>query len=377
MLNYNLAIRIINRLTSIFTKDINIIGVDGIIIASSNKKRENTYHEAARISANSNRNVIITDSNKHMYRGCKEGVNMPITYHNNVIGVVGITGTAQEVLPYAPLIKELVELIVGEMDEEHSQKVKKNKKINYFKDIIQGIDIQDIETYYSRAKLLEINIESIRKMIVFKCDDPKENVYHVTESLFTTTLRNLDIEIINLNNKKIILLIQQNIDISRYIDLLIDELNQNNISNYTFIIGEKCKKIIDYEKVYSQICLVESIEDPYRDKKVIKVRDYDLRLLVKGISKTTKNIYIENNFLQLFEGHNKLSEEMMKTVKMYFMNNMLVGQTAKAMYIHRNTVLYRLNKFKSLYGIDLSKPYECTKVFLAILINDEKNNRNA
>ena len=70
MLNYNLAIRIINRLTSIFTKDINIIGVDGIIIASSNKKRENTYHEAARISANSNRNVIITDSNKHMYRGC-------------------------------------------------------------------------------------------------------------------------------------------------------------------------------------------------------------------------------------------------------------------------------------------------------------------
>ena len=302
---------------------------------------------------------------------------MPITYHNNVIGVVGITGTAQEVLPYAPLIKELVELIVGEMDEEHSQKVKKNKKINYFKDIIQGIDIQDIETYYSRAKLLEINIESIRKMIVFKCDDPKENVYHVTESLFATTLRNLDIEIINLNNKKIILLIQQNIDISRYIDLLIDELNQNNISNYTFIIGEKCKNIIDYEKVYSQICLVESIEDPYRDKKVIKVRDYDLRLLVKGISKTTKNMYIENNFLQLFEGHNKLSEEMMKTVKMYFMNNMLVGQTAKAMYIHRNTVLYRLNKFKSLYGIDLSKPYECTKVFLAILINDEKNNRNA
>ena len=100
-------------------------------------------------------------------------------------------------------------------------------------------------------------------------------------------------------------------------------------------------------------------------------------MLVKGISKTTKNMYIENNFLQLFEGHNKLSEEMMKTVKMYFMNNMLVGQTAKAMYIHRNTVLYRLNKFKSLYGIDLSKPYECTKVFLAILINDEKNNRNA
>ena len=49
MLDYDSCIKIINRLTPIFTKDVNIIGLDGIIIASSNKKRENTYHEAARI----------------------------------------------------------------------------------------------------------------------------------------------------------------------------------------------------------------------------------------------------------------------------------------------------------------------------------------
>lgn len=38
MLDYNSCIKIINRLTPIFTKDVNIIGLDGIIIASSNKK---------------------------------------------------------------------------------------------------------------------------------------------------------------------------------------------------------------------------------------------------------------------------------------------------------------------------------------------------
>ncbi|MDY3358972.1 MAG: sugar diacid recognition domain-containing protein, partial [Clostridium celatum] len=206
MLNYDVAIRIVNRLTSIFTKDINIIGIDGVIIASSNKTRENTYHEAARISANSNRNVIITENNKHMYRGCKEGVNMPVSYNNKVIGVLGITGTAEEVIPYAPLIKEIVELIVSEIDNEHSKKVRRKKINNFFIDIIQGIDLEELESYYSRAKLLEIDIECKRKMIVFKCDTEDKNTYSKIESLFNNVLKNSNVDVLNINNKKIILL---------------------------------------------------------------------------------------------------------------------------------------------------------------------------
>ena len=176
MLDYNSCIKIINRLTPIFTKDVNIIGLDGIIIASSNKKRENTYHEAARISASSNRNIIITTKNMHMYRGCKCGVNMPITYNNKVIGVVGITGTAEEVIPYGPLIKELVQMIINEIGVETPQKAQKNNEKMYFKEIIQGIQKEDLESYKTRAKLLEIDMKVSRKMVVFKmCNNYKNN----------------------------------------------------------------------------------------------------------------------------------------------------------------------------------------------------------
>ncbi|WP_366914705.1 hypothetical protein [Clostridium sp.] len=33
--------------------------------------------------------------------------------------------------------------------------------------------------------------------------------------------------------------------------------------------------------------------------------------------------------------------------------------------------MYRLNKFKDLYGLDLAQPYECAKLYLGILIYED------
>ncbi|MDC4238918.1 helix-turn-helix domain-containing protein [Clostridium tertium] len=371
MLDYNSCIKIINRLTPIFTKDVNIIGLDGIIIASSNKKRENTYHEAARISASSNRNIIITTKNMHMYRGCKCGVNMPITYNNKVIGVVGITGTAEEVIPYGPLIKELVQMIINEIGVETPQKAQKNNEKMYFKEIIQGIQKEDLDSYKTRAKLLEIDMKVSRKMVVFKMCNNYKNNYKKIEDLFNKYLSSLNVLVLNLNNEKIVLLFNNNIDIKSYINDLISKMKLSKTNNYIFIIGKECKEILEYERAYYQIGLVESIEVGNNFKKVIDVNEYSLKLLIKGISSEYRNRYIEDYYYEVFEGKNKASNEMLKTIKGYFINDMKIGETAKMMYVHRNTIMYRLNKLKKMYGIDITKPYECTKIYLAILIYEE------
>lgn len=371
MLDYDSCIKIINRLTPIFTKDVNIIGLDGIIIASSNKKRENTYHEAARISASSNRNIIITTKNMHMYRGCKCGVNMPITYNNKVIGVVGITGTAEEVIPYGPLIKELVQMIINEIGVETPQKAQKNNEKMYFKEIIQGIQKEDLESYKTRAKLLEIDMKVSRKMVVFKMCNNYKNNYKKIEDLFNKYLSSLNVLVLNLNNEKVVLLFNNNIDIKSYINDLISKMKLSKTNNYIFIIGKECKEILEYERAYYQISLVESIEVGNNFKKVIDVNEYSLKLLIKGISSEYRNRYIEDYYYEVFEGKNKASNEMLKTIKGYFINDMKIGETAKMMYVHRNTIMYRLNKLKKMYGIDITKPYECTKIYLAILIYEE------
>lgn len=45
--------------------------------------------------------------------------------------------------------------------------------------------------------------------------------------------------------------------------------------------------------------------------------------------------------------------EMMDTAECFFQNNLNVSQTAQALYMHRNTLMYRLNKIKKVTGLDI------------------------
>lgn len=54
------------------------------------------------------------------------------------------------------------------------------------------------------------------------------------------------------------------------------------------------------------------------------------------------------NLAKIFE-----DPAMINTAKCFLSNGMNVAQTARAMYMHRNTLLYRLNAIKRLTGFDL------------------------
>ena len=57
----------------------------------------------------------------------------------------------------------------------------------------------------------------------------------------------------------------------------------------------------------------------------------------------------------LFEGRdiNRLPDEMMETVQVFFRNDLNLTAASKQLYIHRNTLNYRLDKIRKDYGLDL------------------------
>lgn len=48
-----------------------------------------------------------------------------------------------------------------------------------------------------------------------------------------------------------------------------------------------------------------------------------------------------------------LEEETLETVKCFFSNDLNVSETARQLFIHRNTLMYRLEKIKRLTGLDI------------------------
>jgi hypothetical protein len=65
--------------------------------------------------------------------------------------------------------------------------------------------------------------------------------------------------------------------------------------------------------------------------------------------------------------------EMFSTIKVFLENNLNASLTAKKLYIHRNTLQYRIDKFSEKTGIGLKDFYGAFTVFLACLLFEYKN----
>lgn len=81
--------------------------------------------------------------------------------------------------------------------------------------------------------------------------------------------------------------------------------------------------------------------------------DYGMSLteIVGALGKSSREKLLEGydlkNFVKIFE-----DRELMSTLRSLFENNLNVSQTARSLFMHRNTLIYRLNKVRSATGLD-------------------------
>jgi len=62
------------------------------------------------------------------------------------------------------------------------------------------------------------------------------------------------------------------------------------------------------------------------------------------------------------------NDEMLHTIEMFFKKDLNLSDTARQLYIHRNTLVYRLDKVQRQIGLDLRKFEDAVtfKIFLAL-----------
>lgn len=86
-------------------------------------------------------------------------------------------------------------------------------------------------------------------------------------------------------------------------------------------------------------------------KRIHSYHDLGLEKLLYRISLDDAKEYLDEN-LPSFD-FSSLDNEMRSTIKILFNNQLNIADTAKELYIHRNTLIYRLDKFQKLTGLDL------------------------
>ena len=98
------------------------------------------------------------------------------------------------------------------------------------------------------------------------------------------------------------------------------------------------------------------------NKEVISYQQSIPYLLLHQTDQQTKKQLI-TSILKKFER----DEEMLQTLEMFLNYNLNVSETAKKMYMHRNSLQYRIDKFMNETGINIQNFDEALAVKLALI----------
>ena len=98
-------------------------------------------------------------------------------------------------------------------------------------------------------------------------------------------------------------------------------------------------------------------------------------LISKIRSPRTLDNYINDKLGRLIEADNVQDSELCNTLRAYINNNCNSNATAEILYIHRNTMRYRLDKIEKILNVDLDNLSVCLELKLAFIIMDFRNSR--
>ncbi len=119
-INKLLAQDIADKIMQEIPYNVNIMNEKGVIIGSGQKERIGALHNgAARAIEDGNMVTVYQERAEE-----KPGVNIPITFQNEIIGVVGISGDPNIVTSLAAIVKVTVELLIEQDKLNKEQRVK-------------------------------------------------------------------------------------------------------------------------------------------------------------------------------------------------------------------------------------------------------------
>lgn len=343
-INTELAQKIVESLRDTIEQDINFIDNTGIIIASTDYKRINSFHEGALACIKEGKTIAINSDDE--YTGSKKGVNLPVKFQNEIVGVIGISGNLEVVEKYGDIIKKMTEILLREewINENISADIE-NKKLIVESILNSNLDEYDflpknLESSAKNIAVAKVNYDSLifstRKNLIRFAESNFEN-----NSLYVTFLHNMFV-IIYLNSDYR--------SIKDHLNLLNTQALKSYNLHLNFGVSSSYHRISNSKKFYNQAIRSQRWSE-YKGElnPLVLYKDMELGLLITSLDE--KDIY-EYSYKVLKDIDINELKEYKELFLLYGKYNGSISAIADEMFMHKNTIQYRLNKLESMTGYD-------------------------
>ena len=116
-----------------------------------------------------------------------------------------------------------------------------------------------------------------------------------------------------------------------------------------------------------------------RKKPYLWIHDFDQVVLPYMLEQMTRrlpgNMLCHEGLLKLQEQDKKNSTEYMQTLKVYLEQHLSATQSAKELFIHRSTFLYRIEKIKEILQSELLDPDEIFYLELSFRLLEQEEEK--
>ena len=195
-----------------------------------------------------------------------------------------------------------------------------------------------------------------------------ENKIHDAYLYIKELYHNSDIEVV-LYNDKLILVGKVN-DIYDHVVGIKDAL-LNNFAGRYYISYCVVNNYQELKKSFEECEYRLMLANKYKvNNSIIDEK----RLILEGIIDSVSDEKKEKIYYLFNEGFSKLDNEMIRTIEVFFRCGLNLSDAAKELYIHRNTLIYRLDKVEKYTAYDIRDFNNAVLFKVVFFIWKEKNN---
>ncbi len=226
-------------------------------------------------------------------------------------------------------------------------------KDNFIKNLI--LDNLLLVDIYNRAKKLHIETEVRR--VVFLVETNREKDGNELEKIrglfggkskdFVTAVDEKDIIVVKELGEN-----ETYEDLKRTADVIINLFRSDKSCNTHIAYGTIVGELKEVSRSYKEARMALDVGKIFfEDQDVIAYSQLGIGRLIYQLPIPLCKMFIREIFGD--KSPDDFDEELLSTINKFFENNLNVSETSRQLYIHRNTLVYRLDKLQKSTGLDL------------------------
>ena len=226
-------------------------------------------------------------------------------------------------------------------------------KDNFIKNLL--LDNLLLVDIYNRAKKLHIETDVRRCVFIIETKNDKDNnVFETVRSIFSAKAKDF---ITAVDEKNIILVKEVKAgegynELHKTAEVIVDMLNTEAMTRVHVAYGTIVNEIKEVSRSYKEAKMAMDVGKIfYSENRVVAYNRLGIGRLIYQLPLPLCKMFIK----EIFEGRSpdEFDDETLMTINKFFENSLNVSETSRQLYIHRNTLVYRLDKLQKSTNLDL------------------------